>query len=641
MKKIFAFFSACFVAVSCSFLEENPTTSLSDDVAYGTPGSLEAQIYGVLTAFNGDSMITGNMNECLMDCSGLIQWGAVEMFLTDAQERWTCSFAFTQYSQHPYNYNAYKGFYSVINRANRLIARLPSSPVDEGFKKEIEGEARFYRALAYYYLVRGWGDVPLRTVPVEEYDQANAPRTAFWEVYDLVVSDLKFAFENMRSYSRTLEIASQPAGRPCNWAARALLSQVYLTIGTLTAHADDNFWDPAKRSARFGTANPDFSKCLEGITADSSMKDVSTEAFKEALACAEDVIQNGPYELAPDYRQLFRWTEPEDWNLKERIMVLTNSPESGPSGANYTAIRSLPRCPEGTQNYSATNNNYGRWRPVRFVYQKWCETHGGVRGEAQTNQGIYVSCPDPRFDVTIWHDGYYRLDTDTWEDLYPAPTRVFNRIFNKDMEPFFKKYLDPTYDANSGRADFYLMRFAEVYLIAAEAAANLSAAPGDGLWQKALDYVEVIHARARHSVPEGQPDAEYPKWEEGRFLDQPDPAQALISGIFWERIFELYAEGHEYWDTHRMGAGWLAENISKPLVSFLLLPEQQYDNISALAPGDRSYCMAHYGSNTPPYRTDPKDLRGSLILEVPEMEVINNHAISQEDAINDFLTVKP
>ena len=47
------------------------------------------------------------------------------------------------------------------------------------------------------------------------------------------------------------------------------------------------------------------------------------------------------------------------------------------------------------------------------------------------------------------------------------------------------------------------MRFAEVYLIAAEAAANLSAGTGDANWQKAMGYVETIHARARHSVPDG------------------------------------------------------------------------------------------------------------------------------------------
>lgn len=630
MKKLFTILAVFPLLVSCHFLEENPTTSLSDDVAYSSEGTLEAQIFGIIARFNGDAMITGNMNEFLMDCSGLIHWADIPSNLTDALQRWTCSFSFTQYTTHPYNYNSFSGFYSVIDRANRLLEHLPDSPVDEGFKKEIEGEARFYRALAYYYLVRGWGDIPLRKRSVATYEEANAPRVPFWEVYAFIVEDLQFAFQNMREYGQS----STAAGRPCRWAAESLLSQVYLTIGTLTKHSNDNFWNPAERT-------PDFSPIFEGITETSTMRDVSKKAFQEAYAAAQDVIDNGPYVLASKYQDLFRWTNPEDWTLKERIMVLTNSPESGTSASNYTAIRSLPKFPEGTQNYTAVNNNYGRWRPTRFVYQKWCETHGGTKGSATTNREIYEYCGDPRFDVTIWHHRYVNQSTNTMMSLYPSADRVFSRIYNRDMEAFFKKYLDPTYDANSGRADFYLMRYAELYLIAAEAAANLSVSPGDSWWNRAFARIETIHARARHSVADGQPDAEYPKWENGRFMADPDPNESLINAIFWERVFELYAEGHEFWDTHRMGATWLSENIAVPIVEFLLLPEQQYDNISATVPGTNSYCIRHYGSNTPPQITSPSDLRGSLLIEFPQQEYVNNHAISQEDAANDYPTVKP
>ena len=218
---------------------------------------------------------------------------------------------------------------------------------------------------------------------------------------------------------------------------------------------------------------------------------------------------------------------------------------------------------------------------------------------------------------------------------------MFYKIYNKDTEPFFKKYLDPTYDANSGRADFYLMRYAEVYLIAAEAAANLSVQPMDRNWQKAFTYVENIHARARRSVADGEPEAEWPKWEEDRFLADKNPTESLVNAIFWERVYELYGEGHEFWDTHRMGATWLSENIAQPIVDFLLQPEQQFDSPTAAAPGTNSYCMRLYGSNTPPQITSATDLRGSLLLEFPQKEIANNHAITIEDAANDFATVKP
>ena len=90
-----------------------------------------------------------------------------------------------------------------------------------------------------------------------------------------------------------------------------------------------------------------------------------------------------------------------------------------------------------------------------------------------------------------------------------------------------------------------------------------------------------------------------------------------------------------------MGATWLSENIAQPIVNFLLQPEQQFDSPTAAAPGTNSYCMRLYGSNTPPQITSATDLRGSLLLEFPQKEIANNHAITIEDAANDFATVKP
>ena len=134
MKKFITLLTAFALLTSCHFLDEKPTTSLGDEDAYGSTGALEAQIYGILTKFQGDAMITGCMHEFLQDCSGLIHWGDAPTFLTDPQQRWTCSFAFTQYAYHPYNYKEYCGFFAVVDRATRLLEHLPSSSVDEGFK---------------------------------------------------------------------------------------------------------------------------------------------------------------------------------------------------------------------------------------------------------------------------------------------------------------------------------------------------------------------------------------------------------------------------------------------------------------------------------------------------------------------------
>ena len=55
MKKFITLLSAFALLTSCHFLDEKPTTSLGDEDAYGSTGALEAQIYGILTKFQGDA----------------------------------------------------------------------------------------------------------------------------------------------------------------------------------------------------------------------------------------------------------------------------------------------------------------------------------------------------------------------------------------------------------------------------------------------------------------------------------------------------------------------------------------------------------------------------------------------------------
>ena len=131
--------------------------------------------------------------------------------------------------------------------------------------------------------------------------------------------------------------------------------------------------------------------------------------------------------------------------------------------------------------------------------------------------------------------------------------------------PYYKKYYDPTYDNSVGNADLYVMRLAEVYLIAAEACANLCESASDAYGTKAVDYVNVILERARNSV-DGEPAAEPQAWTASKFNNS---KEALVNAIFWERCYEMPFEHHEYFDTHRMGARWLAENIAKPKNAFL------------------------------------------------------------------------
>ncbi len=86
--------------------------------------------------------------------------------------------------------------YKVINQANLAIKYLPEVEMASSTEKnDLLGQALTMRALAYFYGVRVWGDVPVYTEPVENASNAEYKgRTPAEEVLrEVVLADLKRA----------------------------------------------------------------------------------------------------------------------------------------------------------------------------------------------------------------------------------------------------------------------------------------------------------------------------------------------------------------------------------------------------------------------------------------------------------------
>ena len=124
-------------------------------------------------------------------------------------------------STNSFVFDNYRSTYSTIFRANQVLENLD---VAEGNRANIEAQARFLRALQYFNLVRLYGDVPLALeviAPLDEETQFTRVPTA--DIYEVIISDLQFALENLTNTSDRLR-ASVPA-------AQGLLAQVFLTLG--------------------------------------------------------------------------------------------------------------------------------------------------------------------------------------------------------------------------------------------------------------------------------------------------------------------------------------------------------------------------------------------------------------------------
>jgi starch-binding outer membrane protein, SusD/RagB family len=114
--------------------------------------------------------------------------------------------------------------FTTINRANAVLDRVPAIGMDEALKARLLGEARFFRAMSYFDLVRTFGDVPLMEHEVKSLKGLDVSRTPAAQVYALIVSDLQAAATALpASYS------GSDIGRATSGAAKTLLAKVYLT----------------------------------------------------------------------------------------------------------------------------------------------------------------------------------------------------------------------------------------------------------------------------------------------------------------------------------------------------------------------------------------------------------------------------
>ena len=119
-------------------------------------------------------------------------------------------------------------FYTVIYNANAVLEGLAaSSVVTDSLRWQWSGEAKFVRALNYFYLVNLFGDVPL-VLSTDYYPNKSLPRSAVRDVYTQVIADLKEAAGLLPAVRHRSDTTVPGNIRATKWAANALLARVYL-----------------------------------------------------------------------------------------------------------------------------------------------------------------------------------------------------------------------------------------------------------------------------------------------------------------------------------------------------------------------------------------------------------------------------
>lgn len=220
------------IVSGCSkdFLHEQPKGLVYGDVAISDVPSLDAALTG---AYKG-VLRTWSRGFLTASFQGFSMGGDDLTTLAGgnkASKRQIDQFDVT--ADNPDIAQIWNGCYKMIQGANNVIANgpkiLPTVGGDQSqtaLVNDIMGEAYFLRAMGYYWLVRGWGPIPLLTQISYEVtpELLNIERSQPKDVYQVIEDDLKKA-------SELLPDAKRDPGRPNKGSAMALLADVYLTEG--------------------------------------------------------------------------------------------------------------------------------------------------------------------------------------------------------------------------------------------------------------------------------------------------------------------------------------------------------------------------------------------------------------------------
>ena len=384
--------------------------------------------------------------------------------------------------------------FAWVRKANIFIDRVQGVPMEEEAINHWTGIGRFFRGLEYHDLVNRFGDVPWIEEELSEtdVDALYKPRDPRTFVMDKVLEDFQFAAANVRT-----EVGTEGLEVDRN-VVLGFMSRVFLFEGTWQKYHGNN---PQK----------------------------AAEYLEAAKWAANEVINSGDYSLG-DYRDVFSsldlsanpevilYREYESGNLTHTLVSYNNKePQIGsPKDAidNYLASDGLPIS-------------------LSPLYQG---DHGIENVMANR---------DPRLHETIVP---YELRIPGVFSNRSTTGFSSHKFLNEEIKdlPEGSSLLNPT--------DAPVLRYGEVLINYAEAAAELATVGGPALSQTDLDKsINVLRSRPGINLPPLQVMGNEPAVN-GVIYDDPTRDQdvpSMIWEIRRERRTELMYEGFRWDDLRR------------------------------------------------------------------------------------------
>jgi hypothetical protein len=540
--KIYGLLLLTFIlACSEKFLEQPPKGSLSNTQVSNQPG-VEQALIGAYSALGGSQRVPGSPGAWAQGFSNWVYGSVVgaEAFKgsnSGDQADINSLASFTATPTNSYLNSQWISMYDGVSRANtvlKLLAQVEEGGITEEDRTRITAEARFLRGLYHYEAKIMWNNIPYVDDTVD-YTKTNYIISNQEDAWPKIIADFEYAYANLGATALNI-------GRANKWAAAAFLAKSHMF----------------------------------------------RHDYDTALPILNDIIENGTnaggvkYALNPSFRETF---DASNDNGSESVFAVQSSVNDGSGAAhanpdlvlNYPYLSSLPvNCCGFDQPSLDLANSF---RTDASGLPLLDESYNNPSNALADEQWLTPTTPtsitpdqknlDPRIDWTLGRTGVPFFD---WGN-YSGPPWV--RQLSDGGPYMVKKYTFPkseigiytdnsSWTAGYSAVNQYIMRYADVLLLAAEAEVEV------GSLANALTYVNMIRTRAMNpdtwvKVSTDPAKSDWQAYEDphvashnagnyviGLYPSFPDKNYARRA-VHFERKLELAMEGHRFFDLVRWG----------------------------------------------------------------------------------------
>lgn len=329
--------STTFLLTSCNDLLNVPSNSLvSDDVIFSDPDSANYAI-GAIYSIIGENNSYRNRLWLQMGVNTDIEyrqgWSSGTTLSSIKSDDLFALYNPNSSVGDGYNNadaaNPWSRIYQGIERANLVIAgiRANGNPKVGNDMGHLLGEALTIRAYFYYDLVKWWGDVPARFEPVSQAT-IYLGKTNRDEIYNQLIIDLQEASDLLYAPGTKYTNSTKRISKD---AARGLLARISLSAAGYSMRP-------------VGTNDAEIK-----ITVSDTRK---TELYSIAHKACKDIIDDGRYSLASNFKQIFYdqcqdiethgretiWQLPYNYGLRGRMVYNLGLPRDADGKNNSVTI---------------------------------------------------------------------------------------------------------------------------------------------------------------------------------------------------------------------------------------------------------------------------------------------------------------